>query len=387
MATIRKRTLPSGKVVYQCDYRDGGGNRRHKQFPTKRAADDFLLIARGEVRAGVHTPDSQTITVAKAADNWLARARMENRETSTIASYEQHVDLYIKPLLGGRKLNEVTTPMVQEFADELTQTRSKKTGKILSRAMVKKVVGSLSSIYSEAQRLGKSATNPVKAVRIRLPKRDNGRPEMPTKEELRAILSATPDKHKPFIYTAAFTGLRGSELRGLQWRDLDLDAGILRVRRRADPYNELGAPKSEAGTRDVPLGPAVIKLLRGWRKDCPKGDLDLVFPNGAGKIESHANLLNRVFWPIQIAAGVVDMVDGKDEGGKPIKVAKAKYSLHALRHAAAAMWIDQGVKPKRIQVLMGHASIQQTFDVYGYLIEAKEDDQAAARAIEEALLV
>lgn len=65
---------------------------------------------------------------------------------------------------------------------------------------------------------------------------------------------------------------------------------------------------------------------------------------------------------------------------------EAKYSLHALRHAAAALWIDRGAKAKRIQVLMGHASIQQTFDVYGYLLEADDSDQAAVEAIEDQLL-
>lgn len=53
-------------------------------------------------------------------------------------------------------------------------------------------------------------------------------------------------------------------------------------------------------------------------KACPKGELDLVFPNGAGHVELHANLLNRVFWPIQVAAGVVNMVRGKDHEGRAI---------------------------------------------------------------------
>jgi integrase len=79
-----------------------------------------------------------------------------------------------------------------------------------------------------------------------------------------------------------------------------------------------------------------------------------------------------VFWPLQIAAGVTVIRDGKPD---------AKYSLHALRHACAALWIEQGFGPKRIQTLMGHASIAQTFDTYGYLFEAREADTAAMAAI------
>lgn len=63
MASIRKRVLPSAKVVWLVDYKDGQGKRRHRQFPTKREADLFLVKARAEVAAGTHTPDSASITV------------------------------------------------------------------------------------------------------------------------------------------------------------------------------------------------------------------------------------------------------------------------------------------------------------------------------------
>ncbi|QND48100.1 site-specific integrase [Rhizobium lusitanum] len=376
MATVRKRLLPSGKTVWQADYRDGAGKRRSKQFVLKKEADAFLVGARGEVAKGVHVAESASITIAQAAKAWIKRAEAEGLERSTRASYEQHVDIHIVPRIGATKLSKITVPFVQEFADDL--------GKDLSRAMVKKVIGSLSGIFTEALRTGKAAQNPVAAVKIKISKRDTARAEMPTKAELRAILNATPEKNKPFIWTAAFTGLRASELRGLIWDDVDLNGKLLHVRRRADPYNVIGKPKSEAGTRDVPLSPSVVIILTEWKKMCPKGKLDLVFPNGAGNVESHANLLNRVFWPIQVAAGVSVKTDELDDDGNPIF--DAKYSLHALRHAAAALWIEQNATPKRIQMLMGHSSIQMTYDTYGYLFDAREDDQAAIAAIEERLL-
>ncbi|TAW23101.1 site-specific integrase [Rhizobium ruizarguesonis] len=376
MATVRKRLLPSGKQVWQADYRDGAGKRRSKQFTLKKEADAFLVSARGEVAKGVHVAESASITVEAAAKAWIKRAESQGLERSTIASYQQHVDLHIVPRIGATKLSKMTVPNVHDFADEL--------GRDLSRAMVKKVLGSLSGIFTEALRTGKAAQNPVAAVKIKTSKRDAARAEMPTKAELRAILNATPEKHKPFIWTAAFTGLRASELRGLPWSDVDLDGKILHVRQRADPYNVIGKPKSEAGTRDVPLAPSVVATLKTWKEKCPKGDLDLVFPNGAGNVESHANLLNRVFWPIQVAACVSVKTDKVEKDGQPVM--DAKYSLHALRHAAAALWIEQNATPKRIQMLMGHSSIQMTYDTYGYLFDAREDDQAAITAIEERLL-
>jgi integrase len=92
-----------------------------------------------------------------------------------------------------------------------------------------------------------------------------------------------------------------------------------------------------------------------------------VFPTGAGKVESLANIYNRGFAPLQVRAGVVD------QDGRP------KCGLHALRHFFASWLIDQGFGPKRIQSLMGHSGIQITFDTYGHLFPAEDDhDRFAA---------
>lgn len=125
------------------------------------------------------------------------------------------------------------------------------------------------------------------------------------------------------------------------------------------------------------MSPLLLNTLKAWRLACPKGELDLVFPNGAGNIENHGNLLARIFWPIQVTAGVTVICKGKPD---------AKYSLHALRHACAALWIEQGFGPKRVQVLMGHATVAMTFDHYGYLFEAREADSSAMAAVAAKLL-
>jgi integrase len=150
------------------------------------------------------------------------------------------------------------------------------------------------------------------------------------------------------------------------------------VRRRADRFNSFGPPKSKAGIRDIPLSPTLLHDFQAWRLSCPDGPLGLVFRTTAGTVQGHANILHRVFWPLHVAAGVT--VPGPD--GQP----KAKYGLHASRHASAALRIEQGLNPKRIQTPMGHASIQQTMDRYGYLFKAREDDTAMLAGLESVLL-
>ena len=53
---------------------------------------------------------------------------------------------------------------------------------------------------------------------------------------------------------------------------------------------------------------------------------------------------------------------------------KAKYGVHALRHFFASLMIDQGFSPKRVQNLLGHATIQMTLDVYAHLFPPEQAD-------------
>jgi len=66
-----------------------------------------------------------------------------------------------------------------------------------------------------------------------------------------------------------------------------------------------------------------------------------------------SNIMQRVFDPIQAAAGITVQREKLGEDDKPI-VESMKYGLHPLRHACASLWIEQRINPKRVQVLMGH---------------------------------
>lgn len=374
MATIRKRSWTTlkdeVKVAWLVDYRDAGGARRSKQFARKRDADAWLTQAAWHVTQGTHTPDSVSITVEKAADLWLRRARREELEPTTIAAYDQHVRLHIIPLCGRLRLSQLTRPMVEGYRDKLVET--------LSRPMAAKVMRSLGSIIAEAQRRGHVAQNVVSGVIVRRAKRDKPKIEIPTKAEMRAMIGAarasqTP-MDAPLVATSIFTGLRASELRGLTWGHASLKAATLSVEQRADSKNNIGPPKSEAGRRVIPLAPAAVSELRKWKLRCPPTELDLVFPSLAGKVISHAVLHKLHLWPVQIAAGICD---GEGE---------ARYSSHALRHCAASLWIEQRVSPKRIQRWIGHSSIQVTFDTYGHLFEQAEADAAVMEAVEREVL-
>ena len=185
---------------------------------------------------------------------------------------------------------------------------------------------------------------------------------IPTKSEIRAMIANVPEQHRPLIVTAIFTGMRISELRGLSWEPVDFNSKVIEVKQRADRYNEIGKPKSRSSKRMIPMSPSVLEHLSAWKLKCPNGTLNRVFPNGAGNIENHSNIYQRIFKPLLVDNGIINSDD------------KPKFGFHALRHAAASLFIEQGWPAKKVQSILGHSSITMTMDVYGHLFESPEDD-------------
>jgi integrase len=379
MASVRKRKLPSGLVRWQASYVDSGGKRRAKLFPRKSEAEGWLNETSHDLKRGLHTPGSVSPTVKVAGALWIKRCNEKQLEATTIRGYEEHTELHIYPFVGAKKLSDLTSPAVSDFADRLREAGR-------SPEMVRRVVQSLGAIFREARRRGLAAIDPTAGLDLNLSTRKDPRPVIPAKAELQTIISNAAGRWRPLILTAIFCGLRGSELRGLRWTDVDFESRQINVTQRADAFHKIGRLKSEAGYRSIPCPPMVINALREWKLVCPKGDLGLVFPTGNGNIESHSNIVQRGFEPIQIAGGVVEIKKGKDADGQNINMTVAKYGLHTLRHACASLWIEIGMNPKRIQTLMGHSTIQMTFDTYGHLFSDVEADQKAAEDIQVRLL-
>ena len=178
--------------------------------------------------------------------------------------------------------------------------------------------------------------------------------------------------------------MRASELRGLTWDNVDLEVGLVKVRQRADRYNRLGTPKSRAGRRDIPMAPLLLNTLRQWKLACPPSSLDLVFPSERGGVLWHTNIYTQCFVALLRGCNLITAITFTREGREPRY--KLPYNFHALRHAAASLFIEQGWTPKKVQTVMGHSSIQVTFDIYGHLFPDPEDDAKAMAQIEARLL-
>lgn len=404
--SVRKRewTTPKGveKSAWVVDYTDTAGKRRLKTFQRKKEADAFAATATVEVREGTHVADRETVTVEAASKLWIASTKAAGLERSSIEDYERTLRPHIIPFIGALRLNTLTTARLRAYEDELRAADR-------SASMTKRVLTSLGTMLADAQERGLVARNAAREMQARRgskadrqEKRQKGKlkvgVDIPTREEVKALLGSASGRWRTLILTAAFCGLRASELRGLRWQDVDIDKREIRVHQRADRFNDIGKPKSVSGERVVPAPPIVTNALREWKLACPKRDTgkvdadgkpvmihDLVFPNGLGKVENLNNLLKRGLHPLWITAGVTVETGETDAKGKP--VVEQKYSgLHCLRHWFASWCINRkedgglALPPKMVQERMGHSTIAMTMDTYGHLFPRDDDGSELAAA-------
>jgi len=143
----------------------------------------------------------------------------------------------------------------------------------------------------------------------------------------------------------------------------------------------MGAPKSLAGERTVPLPSLVVNALRQHKlASMRSGADDPVFVSKRdGGPMNHGNLLVEGWHAAQIKAGVVDG-DGK-----------AKYTgIHSARHFYASWLLNaapegQGMTMQEAQALLGHSSIQMTCDVYGHLFPRADKSERMETAVRSLL--
>ena len=340
------------------------GKRHIETFGRKKDADARQAQVRVNIKSGVHVAPSETPTVQEAVEQWLKAGELHQLERSTLVSYREQVVLHI-PFIGSVKLADLNAPQVRWFQDALHAAGR-------SGSTIRRVVRSLGSILTDTQERGQVGHNAVRELsrnrNRQTERRHKGKlkigVDIPTPAEVASIIAGAKGRWRPLLVTAAFTGLRASELRGLRWCDVELDAGRLHVLQRADRFAKIGRPKSASSERMVPFGKIVANTLGEWRLACPKGEMDLVFPNGVGKVESLPNIVHRGLMPAQ--------------GGK----ARAKYTgMYCLRHFYASWCINAeadgglGLPPKVVQERLGHSTIGMTMDTYGHLFPAGDDGE------------
>jgi integrase len=226
----------AGKDVYsfKVPYRDANGKQTSETFTAFKAAERFRNKLRQQRDEGMTIdPKAGRISFKTYAEQWLEAAR--SKRAGTYEVYEQHVRLHIIPGLGGRQLRAVTRTDVQAFVNGLAL------GPVTTRSVYRTLV----MIFRTAQVLDHliPASPCVGIVLPELPDRDI---QVLTAAQVRALASKTHKRWAAAVLLAAGAGLRISEVVGLTWDRIDLDARTITVDRQMNPKRQLGPVKTKA---------------------------------------------------------------------------------------------------------------------------------------------
>lgn len=405
MANIRKITNParrdgSASISWRATWSGSDGLRQSKNFTKKSEAQAWL----NEVNAG-RVGGSSAMTVEELARAHIAYfdglVRIGERQAVTRDGYQTNLDVHVigSPLARTR-LGALRAPQIQAFLDDIVT----RTGSV---TLARSVRRSLVTWCKFGVRRGWLMTNPAQACEVHRSKvqEEQTRFELPPKATLQRLLAAaaegpSPTRDLAVVRTLMFGGPRISELLGMADDAVTIRprGGTLRIRERLDRhYRTLDPPKSAMGRRDVPIGEAAALAIRAWRM--ARGPVHAfehvngrrqrvrvpgrLFPGPKGRDVWSYNDFHRDCWlPLMRRAGLVAMLPDSKGKNRPV----IDFGPHMLRHVAVSLWIAQGARPKKVQQLVGHATLQLTMDTYGHLWTDPDADDAIAQGSEQILL-
>ena len=342
--------------------RYGAGRRKTVYGRTRAEVATKLTVMMKSVLDGESLPPEK-LTVSAHIEKWLS-TQISAVRPRTHERYSSLLHRHISPTLGGTRLGRMTPADLQSLYASLLDGG-------LSASTVSQLHRVLHHALNDAARWGLVARNVASLVKPpRVPRQEM---QILTSVQARELLTAVNDDRLAGIYVIALhTGMRQGEIFGLRWRDVDLEAGSLRIEVGL-VWNKgewsLAEPKTAASRRTVHLSPPVLAALRRQRAEQNTEalrlgpdwqDTGLVFTNRAGGPVSPQNFLRREFYLALERAGL------------------PRVRFHDLRHTAASLVLAQGVPIPQVSRLLGHSDPSVTLRVYAHALPDREHEAADA---------
>ena len=338
------------------------GSRKWIYGKTRRAVARRLTKILRDVAEG-RPVINERLTVGEYMNRWLYDVAKQRTRPMTWRGYEHLVRMHILPTLGRVRLAKLTPQHVHSLVAHKTRE-----GRLAPRT-VQYMHSVLRAALNQAIRWRMVHYNA--AALVSAPRGARLEPKVLTPEEARRLLeSARGDRLEALYSVALALGLRQGEALGLKWSDVDLDAGILRVRRAAQRIPHQGTQLVETKTvrsrRTLVMPPVVISALRSHRarqnlERLAAGerwiDNDLVFASQLGTLADGPNITHRFQRLLQKA------------GLRPMR-------FHDLRHACASLLLVQGVHPRVVMETLGHSQISLTMNTYSHVLPALQREAA-----------
>jgi len=355
--------------LYTARFTDRRGRRRQKYFLKLQECRKWLAEAQYNDEHG-SIAALGNMTVDTWFEYWIKEIKESNTKENTRISYKSQYNNHIKENIGDMLLNDVKPMHCQKIFNSLSKTHRNSTIehiRLLLHEMLESAV--------ENELLIK---NPVKKT-VKCTSAKKSKPKrVLTKAEQKKFLEKMKDERYYNQYAFLLqTGLRAGEMIGLTWDDIDFENKVLYVQRTMEYKYDLkkwvtGAPKSESGTRKIPLTEEAVLILKKQKevnkllKVIPMDFSDLIFLSPKGEPVKNSTYDEDIYRICR-------------------KTGIEKFSMHTLRHTFATRCIEAGMKPKTLQMILGHYDIGITMNLYVHVTD--EEKVKEVESIEKMLKI
>ena len=323
----KKGTRAWKRGPWQMGWTDATGRRVYRSARTtsrelaqKRLNEALVKAGRGEL---------EPVGSARFAD--VMRAWLDKDTRRSHEDNESKARTWLLPAFGNLPLRAITPAGIEAFARSMIEQGRKPATCWRQLALLRKVL-------NDATRDGILGDSPFRRVqRTNLPREPRNRPfRWYGAEDMGRLIQAAQGSDRVLVALMSYTGCRIGEAAGLRWQDVDLDRGVVLVRRSWDNDTTKGGEP-----RQVPVANRLAALLAAWRSECPSAELVCPDPVNGGMRYAGSGT-TRWFRRLCKAAGVAVLYP------------------HALRHSFASEYLRNGGDLFRLQRILGHSSSSLT---------------------------
>lgn len=378
--TATTRDYGEGSVYLRTDGRWSGKYKdssmstpKYVYGKTEAEAKRKLREAKKQIARGII--QNQRVMMSEYVKCWLYTFKQSALEDGSFDRMEDTYNTHIQERFSQCQICSVTSTELQEFLNGTTES--------MSWSNAKKIKQILDECFTHAFTEGDISKNPM--VNVNLPKKSRYKPvkDMVVLEddECRALEAVADMENRQgnILYTHAnviifmlHTGLRRGEMLGLQWNDIDFEKrtvsitkSLVQVKNRKAKAGELiyqwilKKPKSESGTRIIPLNSKAIKALMAHRSVCEWLGIDSEFiavsknnkPLSKNSFRDTINLMLKM-----------------------AEIHKPTFSVHQLRHTFASRALCKKIAIAVVSKWLGHKDISTTYDTYIHLFEHEKEE-------------
>lgn len=342
--------------LYIGRYTNKVGNRKQKVFSKLQDCRQWLADSQYEDEHS-NIAFAEDMTVKAWFEVWIGMKKCTTRP-NTVRNYTERFDKNIKPVIGNVLLRDVKQIHCQHIMNIMAENGYKNS--TINQAKI-----TLFSMLDYAFQNDIIKKNPcTKSVKSDIGKEPLKKEALTVEQQRMFVMGISGNAYELQYRFLLQTGLRTGELVGLKWSDIDFENHTMKISRSMEYRHStkewsVGPTKSKSGERTIPLTDEAIDILYMQKA---KNTLLSVIPFEWREYV----FLCKKGTPVKNSTYDTMLIKLCEKIGIP------KFSMHILRHTFATRCIEGGMKPKTLQMLLGHSNITTTMNLYVHITEEEK---------------